>query len=155
MIKKEIVFMPIFLLLFLSLSGINAQDTKTVLVVMIGKDTANTGYLKGEAKRLSENCQSLKTNALELITLYKGYVERTKECKGALEEAKLALDMANKAFKAGDEGMKLAGQAQAAKKMKDAKKSLSQIDPKIKSGHEYLKESEDRKKEIEFELKGC
>jgi hypothetical protein len=155
MIKKEIVFTAVFLLVFLPLPEIKAQDTKTDLVVMIGKDTANTDYLKGEAGRLRENCQSLKTKALELVTLYKGYVERTKECKGALEEAKLALDMANKALKAGDEGIKLADLAEGAKKMKDAKKSLSQIDPKIRSGHEYLKESEDRKKEIEFELKGC
>ena len=155
MIKRKILTIALLLIASSCFLKLQAQDTKTDLVVMIGKDTANTDYLKGEARRLRENCQSLKTKALELITLYKGYVERTKSCKGALEEAKLALDMANKALKEGEAGIKLADNAESAKKMKDAKKSLAQIDPKLKSGHEYLKESEDRKKEIEFEMKGC
>lgn len=131
-----------------------AQDVK-IEPKMIGGDSANTDYLKGEARRLRQNCESVKTKANELIVVYKAYVEKTKECPGAKEEAKLALDMAQKALKDGEAGIKLADKAEKAKKMKDAKKSLSQIDAKIKSGHEYLKESDDRKKEIEFEMKGC
>jgi hypothetical protein len=147
-IKREISFLITVLLLSFSIG--RAQN-----VVMIGKDTANTDYLKGEARRLRENCESVKTKATELVNVYKGYVEKTKGCKGALEEAKLALDMAKKALKNGEDGVKLADKAEKAKKMKDAKKYLSQIPILILSGHEYLKESDDRKKEIEFEMKGC
>jgi hypothetical protein len=135
-------------------SGMQAQDVK-IQPKMVAGDTANTDYLKGEARRLRENCQSLKTKAQELVTLYQGYVERTKECPGAKEEAKLALDMAKKALKDGEAGVKLADKAEKSSKMKDTKKYLFQIEPKIKSGHEYLKDSEERKKEIEFEMKGC
>ncbi len=152
MTKKTLVLLLPFL--FLVVAGIQAQDVK-IEPKMIGKDTANTDYLKGEAKRLRENCQSVKSKAQELITLYEGYVERTKECDGAKEEAKLALDMAKKALKEGDAGIKLADKAEKAAKMKDAKKYLSQIDIKLKSGHEYLKDSDERRKEIEFEMKGC
>ncbi len=146
--KKEIAL--IIAAVILPLALVQAQD-----VVMIGKDTANTDYLKGEARRLKENCESVKTKATELINVYKGYVEKTKGCDGALEEAKLALDMAKKAFKNGEDGVKLADKAEKAKKMKDAKKYLKGIPLIILSGHEYLKDSEDRKKEIEFEMKGC
>ncbi len=152
MIKKGIFLLAIFL--FSYMYSVKAQNVE-IKSQMIGKDTANTDYLKGEARRLRENCVTLQTKAQEQVNIYKGYVEKTKECKGALEEAKLALDMAQKALKKGEEGIKLADQAEKAKKMKDAKKSLYQIQPKIISGHEYLKESEDRKKEIEFEMKGC
>ncbi len=154
MIKKQINILLVLVLLFWSGQELIAQDVK-IQPKMIGKDSANTDYLKGEAKRLRQNCESVKTKALELIVVYKGYVEKTKECPDANEEAKLALDMAQKALKDGETGIKLADKAEKAAKMKDAKKSLSQIDLKIKSGHEYLKESDDRKKEIEFEMKGC
>ncbi len=152
MIKKEITILITVLLFFAFAATAQDQNSKPT---MIGKDSANTDYLKGEARRLRQNCESLKTKALELVTLYKGYVVKTKACPGALEEAKLALDMANKALKDAETGIKLADNAEKAKKMKDAKKCLSQIDPRLRSGHEYLKESEDRKKEIEFEMRGC
>ena len=153
MIKKQIHII-LFLLILIISPKLSAQDVK-IKPNMVGGDTANTEYLKGEAKRLRQNCESVKTKALELVTLYKGYVEKTKECPGASEEAKLALDMAQKALKEGEAGIKLADKAEKSSKMKDTKKYLSQIDLKVKSGHEYLKESEDRKKEIEFEMKGC
>jgi hypothetical protein len=144
----------IIALTFLVIFGTRAQDVK-IEPKLIGKDTANTDYLKGEARRLRQNCESLKTKATELITLYNGYVEKTKECPGAKEEAKLALDMAKKAFKDGEAGIKLADKAEKASKMKDAKKNLSKIEPRLKSGHEYLKDSDERRKEVEFEMRGC
>ncbi len=149
---KKLTSLIVFLLW--SVISTQAQDA-TTQPQMIGKDTANTEYLRGEAKRLRQNCESLKSKAQELITLYEGYVARTKECPGAKEEAMLALDMAKKASKDGDTGIKLAEKAEKAKKMKEAKKYLQQIDPRIKSGHEYLKNSDERKKEVEFEMKGC
>jgi hypothetical protein len=154
MLKKQIPFLLFFLLIGFVNFNLTAQDVK-IQPKMAGGDTANTDYLKGEARRLRQNCESIKTKANELIILYKGYVEKTKECGGANEEAKLALDMAKKALKEGESGIKLADKAEKSTKMKDTKKYLSQIDTKVKSGHEYLKESEDRKKEIEFEMKGC
>jgi hypothetical protein len=154
MIKKQIHLIAFLIFAMAAILEVNAQDVK-IKPSMTGGDTANTDYLKGEARRLRENCQSLKTKAQELIITYEGYVEKTKECPGAKEEAKLALDMAKKAMKEGEAGIKLADKAEKATKMKDAKKSLSQIDIKIKSGHEYLKESDERRKEIEFEMKGC
>ena len=154
MINKQLSLFFTLSLFVLCSQVILAQDVK-IQPKMVGGDSANTDYLKGEARRLRQNCESVKTKALELIVLYKAYVEKTKECPGAKEEAKLALDMAKKALKDGEAGIKLADKAEKATKMKDAKKSLSQINAKLKSGHEYLKESEDRKKEIEFEMKGC
>ena len=153
-IKKQIRLIAFLLLVVPVIYGVHAQEVK-IKPSMVGSDTASTDYLKGEARRLRENCQSLKTKAQELITTYQGYLEKAKECPGAKEEAKLALDMAKKAMKEGEDGIKLADKAEKASKMEDAKKSLSQIEPKIKSGHEYLKESEERKKDIEFEMKGC
>jgi len=154
MIKRQIHFIVFFLFLTGAATCLNAQDVK-IQPKMVGGDTSNTDYLKGEARRLRQNCESIKTKAQELVAVYQGYVEKTKDCQGAKEEAKLALDMAKKALKEGEAGIKLADKAEKATKMKDTKKYLSQIDSKIKSGHEYLKESEDRKKEIEFEMKGC
>jgi len=63
----------------------------------------------------------------------------------------MEVEMAKKARKNGKAGIKLADKAEKSSKMKDTKKYLSQIEPRIKSGHEYLKDSEERKKEIEFE----
>lgn len=151
-ITKKKVLLIVFS--FLAFSGIQAQDVK-IQPKMVGGDTANTDYLKGEARRLRQNCESIKTKATELVTLYKGYVERTKECPGANEEAKLALNMAKKALKDGEAGIKLADKAEKSSKMKDTKKYLTQINDRLKSGHEYLKDSEERKKEVEFEMKGC
>jgi hypothetical protein len=151
--KKYLSFLTVVICLLLA-STVQAQNVK-LEPKMAGADTANTDYLKGEARRLRENCQSLKTKAQELITLYEGYVTRTKECPDAKQEAKLALDMAKKAYKTGEEGMKLADKAEKASKMNDTKKYLAEIEAKVKSGHEYLKDSEERKKEIEFEMKGC
>lgn len=140
--------------LFFAFTAIQAQDVK-IEPKMTGGDTANTDYLKGEARRLRQNCESLKSKAQELITLYKGYVERTKDCAGAKEEAKLALDMAKKAMKKGEAGVKLADKAEKSSKMKDTKKYLAEIENIVKSGHEYLKDSDERRKEIEFEMRGC
>lgn len=133
---------------------IQAQDVKIKPTMVMG-DTANSDYLKGEARRLRENAQSVKSKASELVTVYQAYMEKTKDCAGAKEEAKLALSMAKRALKNGEEGMKLADKAEKAPKMKDAKKYLAQIEAKVLSGHEYVKDSEDRKKEVEFEMKGC
>ncbi|MCS6824290.1 MAG: hypothetical protein NZ529_08335 [Cytophagaceae bacterium] len=140
----------------LSINAVATAQDVDMKPKMIMGDTANTAWLQGEARRVRTNCESLKTKGHELMKTYKPYVERTKKnCPGAYVEAKAAYDMAKRAVKYGEKGIKLSHRAEKTRKMKKAQRWIKQVEAIIISGSKYLRESEDRKKEVEFELKGC
>lgn len=118
-------------------------------------DSANTDYLKGQARLKRENMQTLVKKSEELIALYNGYKERASVCQGAKPQWKKALKLANRAHKQSQEALKLADKAEKAKTMSVAKKCLRDIDRLQLSAREDCLISEERKKEIDFELKGC
>lgn len=118
-------------------------------------DTANSDYLKGQARLKRENMQSLVKKSEELITLYEGYKDKAKNCQGAKPQWQKAMKLARRAHKKSMKGMKLADKAEKARKMKTAKKCLRGIDRYQLSAREDCIVSEERQKEIDFELRGC
>jgi hypothetical protein len=118
-------------------------------------DTANSDYLKGQARLKRENMQSLLKKSEELLALYEGYKEKAKSCAGAKPQWQKATKLSKRANKKSKKGLKLADKAEKAKKMKKAKKFLSEIDALQSSAREDCVVAEERKKEIEFEIKGC
>ncbi|MCU0429641.1 MAG: hypothetical protein MUF42_06680 [Cytophagaceae bacterium] len=118
-------------------------------------DTANSEYLKGQARQKKENLMSLVKKAEELKTMYEGYRAQAKPCAGARPQWQKAMKLSQRALKKSHKGLKLAEKAEKATTMKKAKKYLSGIDDLQLSAREDCILSEERKKEIDFEIRGC
>lgn len=138
----------LFCLLFLFTLPVFAGNTPP-------SDTANSDYLKGQARLKRENMQTLVKKSEELLALYGGYKDKARSCAGAKPQWQKAMKLSKKANKKSKKGLKLADKAEKAKKMKKAKKFLSGIDALQLSAREDCLVAEERQKEIEFEIRGC
>jgi len=107
------------------------------------------------ADKIVEEADKLLPKANELKTLFIGYKLRAGHCPKAMKEAGDGLDMAEKAIKDCTEAKRLVDKAKKAKKSKDIQKSIPLALQKVHNANYFIHESEERKKETEFELKAC
>jgi hypothetical protein len=123
----------------------------------IQSDSLSLDSLFQIANKILSQANELKPKALELKNLYSGYKAKAgeKKCTVALKEIEDALKMAEVALKDCEEVGKLVEKALKSKKPKDVQKLVDLASKKYKNAKYYTHESENRKKEVEFELKGC
>jgi hypothetical protein len=141
-LKKSFLFM-ICLIVFVSI--LQAQETPDPLL-----DSVRT-----KVEKVNADADQVKPKADELQNLYAGYKARAKKCDVALKEAEDGYNMAKEAVKDLEEVKKLTAKALKAKKGSDGLKQAKIAEQKVHQAKYYIKESEERKKEVEFELKGC
>lgn len=116
---------------------------------------ADDSTLLKKADKIVEDADKLLPKATELKTLFDGYKARAGNCPKAMKEASDGLDMAEKAIQDCTEAKKLVEKARKAKKSKDIQKSIPLAEQKVHNAKYFIHESEERKKETEFELKAC
>ena len=135
----------LFLGLIFFVSLVKAQDNTTAL----------SDSIRTKADKVNADANQLKPKAEELQNLFDGYKARAKKCPKALKEADDGYNMAKKAVKDIDEALKITAKALKAKKPADGLKQVNAAEKKVHQAKYYVHESEDRKKETEFELRGC
>ena len=119
------------------------------------KDTANTDFLKERAKLIQENAAKYKISATEIQTEYAGYKSQAQKCKGAMDEANDGFKMANDAVKDCETADNLAQKIIAAKQNTDMLKMLKEAQKRMDNCQYLIQQAKDRRKEVQFELKGC
>jgi hypothetical protein len=121
------------------------------------KDSIDVDALKKKMTDIQSKSAELKPKAGELVNLFQGYKVKAKlrKCNKASKEAEDGLDMAQKASKDCEAIDKLAEKLLKAKKPEEVKKLTTEADHKIKNAKFFIQQAEDRKKEAEFELRGC
>lgn len=129
------------------------------IFVFPGRSQDNSAALmdsvRAKAEKANADANQLKPKAEELQNLFDGYKARAKKCPKALKEAEDGYNMAKKAVKDIDEALKITAKALKSKKPADGLKQVSAAEKKVHQAKYYVNESEDRKKETEFELRGC
>jgi hypothetical protein len=141
------LFLFYFGILLSSYAGISASY----------KDSIDIESLKRKMVEIQSVSNELKPKAQELINLFEGYKvkAKTRKCSDALKEALDGLDMAQKASKDCDDVNRIAAKVIKAKKPEDVKKLTLEADRKVKNAKYFILQADDRKKETEFEMKGC
>lgn len=139
----------VFALLFVFLVGSANAATPT--------DSIDAAALKSKATELQSKATELKPKATELKNLFEGYKAKAhgKDCNKAEKEASDGLDMAEEAVKDCESVEKLAAKVLKAKKPTELPKLVAQMEKKVSNAKYYIHQAEDRKKETEFELRGC
>lgn len=142
--RKLLALITVFCILILS-SSVFAQP----------KDTSNMDFLKERAKLIQENAAKNKVSATEIQTEYAGYKAQAQKCKGAIDEINDGLKMANDAVKDCETADKLAQKIIAAKKDTDMLRMLKEAQKRMENCQYLILQAKDRRKEVQFELKGC
>jgi hypothetical protein len=141
----------LFLLAFVSIPLLFSFSKKYSSTRLFADDST----LLKKADKIVEDADKLLPKAMELKTLFDGYKLKAGNCPKAMKEASDGFDMAEKAIKDCTEAKKLVEKARKAKKSKDIQKSIPLAEQKVHNAKYFIHESEERKKETEFELKAC
>jgi hypothetical protein len=141
----KLIFMTILFSALTLLSNAFAQP----------KDTANTDFLKERAKLIQENAAKYKISAAEIQAEYAGYKAQAQKCKGAMDEANDGYKMTTEAVKDCETADNLAKKIIAAKKDTDMLKMLKEAQKRMENCQYLIQQAKDRRKEVQFELKGC
>ena len=150
----------IFILSLLFFPGISSGSNIIKLKGYISSgDTLAMDSLKARVNKAVEESAKLRPNATALQTEFLNYKLKTKGSKGgALDEADDGYQMASEAVKDCDEIDKIGNKVAAATpkkiKIKEMLQLTSTAEKKVHNIKYLIHQTEDRRKEVQFELRG-